>query len=536
SEIKLLKTLIVENRSNLEELRLAEQDSEAQDTQDSAKYTHVLTPDGRIPYPQEQKPQVSSKQPRSPRGRSPISDPVHSKTEYPEAEKADEEVSDLEGKDPEDKTDPCRTDKEARKINAIQEGLTQPPPPYRGPSETSMHRESNLLLQMVPYTSGFLNPRPPQYPITGTRGPDNDVKSGMQEATSNIRLLLDKWTKPGSGPVADLLAEEAAKDADREAELRPDSTANAHPAPRKRATTAENDPYHDSDYNVRDDNSPTSSFHRPTPNYKRPSVGDDFLTELRLRRAGIVYMKRNKFQLFHYVDNECFYTSNLVPPHTMQSREIQYTELGQGLVKKEALDLLGYSYEQIPSGHLSIVGDLSMFAIEELVQLSYQALQRTLDVQSEGRCGSRSRHQKFDFTDQSYKEEDWRPACADYDDRRPDGFGTQRDTRRGTSRGTGNNRTKRRHRPAPAITTLEEIDRARDRLAILRTREVESEKANDSQRVADLRNYAIPDQEKKVSELRKKLKDHQRDKFRHPEVDTESESGDRDDLPATNGV
>lgn len=196
-----------------------------------------------------------------------------------------------------------------------------------------------------------------------------------------------------------------------------------------------------------------------------------------------------------------------------------------------------------------------------------------------------------DFYDQSHKDEDWRPARAGYDDRRPDGLGTQSDTRphgsrvpppplatrmpnrviyndlresrmpglqaterqgsvqrnftvagdrattgRGTSRGTGNNRTKRQHRPEPATTTSDEIDRALDRLALLRTREAESEKANDSQRVADLRNYAIPDQEKIISELRKKLNDHRGDKFRHPEVDTESESSDRDDLPATNGV
>lgn len=104
--------------------------------------------------------------------------------------------------------------------------------------------------------------------------------------------------------------------------------------------------------------------------------------------------------------------------------------------------------------------------------------------------------------------------------------GDRATTGRGTSTGTGNNRTKRQHRPEPATTTSDEIDRALDRLALLRTREAESEKANDSQRVADLRHYAIPDQEKIISELRKKLNDHQSDKFRHPEVGTESESGD----------
>lgn len=218
SEIKLLKTLTIENKSNLEELRLAEQDSEAQDPHDSAKYTHVRTHDGRIPYPQGQKPQVTFKEPRGPRGRSPTSDSLHSESEYSKAEK--EEVSDQEGKDPEDKTDPRRTDKEAREfIHARQEVSTQPPPPYRGPSETSIHRESNLLLQMVPYSSRFLNPPSAQHFLTGTQGPDNDVKSGMQEATNNIRLLLDKWTNPGSAPVADLLAQEAAKDAEREASV-----------------------------------------------------------------------------------------------------------------------------------------------------------------------------------------------------------------------------------------------------------------------------------------------------------------------------
>ncbi|KAL9013387.1 MAG: hypothetical protein Q9173_001915 [Seirophora scorigena] len=341
SEIKLLKTLIIENRSNLEELRLAEQDSGAQDTHDSGKNIHVRTLDGHVPYPQEQEPQSAFKRPRSPRGRSYSPNPLHSETEYSEAEKGDEEVSDLEGKDPEDKIDPHRTDNDARKVNAIQERSTQPPPPYRGPSETSMHRESNLLLQMVPHASRILNPRSPQYLLTGTQGPDNDVKSGMQEATSNIRLLLDKWTNPGSAPIADLLAQEAAEDAEREVELRLDSTVNAHLAPRQRVTTAEDDPYYDSDYNVLDDNPP---IYWPGPHYKSRSMGDDILKYLRSRRAGIVYTKRNNFQQFHYVDHECFYIYHLVPGHMMQSREVQYTELGQGLVKKEALDLLGYSY------------------------------------------------------------------------------------------------------------------------------------------------------------------------------------------------
>ena len=36
------------------------------------------------------------------------------------------------------------------------------------------------------------------------------------------------------------------------------------------------------------------------------------------------------------------------------------TELGLGLVRKEALDLLGYSYEQTPSGQFSIADNLDM--------------------------------------------------------------------------------------------------------------------------------------------------------------------------------
>ena len=90
-------------------------------------------------------------------------------------------------------------------------GIGLPPSENQHRLEPSVHRESELLLQLIPYSPRPTDPRKQQLLISGVV----DTKSKrpvMQEATESIRLLLDKWTTSGSAPVSDVLSEEAAKD------------------------------------------------------------------------------------------------------------------------------------------------------------------------------------------------------------------------------------------------------------------------------------------------------------------------------------
>ncbi len=219
-EIKLLKTFIVENYSNLEELRRAEHEYSARETRSQSGDAYVKPENStNRPPAQEQEyrapiihPSNAPEMPRSPS--------FHSDTESLGFDASDDEASDQERKDPEDKPDPRRTGQGPNVNNVVQKHTPQPPPPpYEGPSESNVHRESNLLLQMVPYRPASSDPLRPRFLLTGGQVQNNDGKSGMEEATASVRLLLDKWTNPGSAPISDLLGEEAANDSERKASV-----------------------------------------------------------------------------------------------------------------------------------------------------------------------------------------------------------------------------------------------------------------------------------------------------------------------------
>lgn len=73
-------------------------------------------------------------------------------------------------------------------------------------------------------------------------------------------------------------------------------------------------------------------------------------------------MKSNQFKQVHYVDQYPIYVCALVPSHIIPYNEWKplHTELGKGLVRKEALDLLGYSYTETEMGTFSLSGDLDL--------------------------------------------------------------------------------------------------------------------------------------------------------------------------------
>ncbi len=75
-----------------------------------------------------------------------------------------------------------------------------------------MHRESNVLLQMIPYKPKAPDRIRSDRLIPAGQGPDVNTKSVTQEATNSVRLLLDKWTTSGSAPISNVLDEEAARE------------------------------------------------------------------------------------------------------------------------------------------------------------------------------------------------------------------------------------------------------------------------------------------------------------------------------------
>ena len=81
---------------------------------------------------------------------------------------------------------------------------------------------------------------------------------------------------------------------------------------------------------------------------------------LRSTRGGIYYIKSNTFKQVHFVDNYPIYTCNFVPSNMVPDNEDKFlnTELGSGLIRKEALNLLSYSYTRSETGNFSIKGDL----------------------------------------------------------------------------------------------------------------------------------------------------------------------------------
>lgn len=105
------------------------------------------------------------------------------------------------------------------------------------------------------------------------------------------------------------------------------------------------------------------NFWKPSHHYsQRPErqLGDEILAALRSTRGGIYYTKSNQFRQTHYVDQYPIYTCKFVPSSMAigYDRKPLDTELGRGLIRKEALDLLGYSYIETETGNFSISGDL----------------------------------------------------------------------------------------------------------------------------------------------------------------------------------
>ena len=84
--------------------------------------------------------------------------------------------------------------------------------PISGIPYSSPFRESNLLLQMVPYNPFGTGPLLSDRLIGSGHIVDSGTTSATQEVTKSVRLLLDKWTTSGSAPISNILDEEAARE------------------------------------------------------------------------------------------------------------------------------------------------------------------------------------------------------------------------------------------------------------------------------------------------------------------------------------
>lgn len=99
--------------------------------------------------------------------------------------------------------------------------------------------------------------------------------------------------------------------------------------------------------------------------------GGELLTALRSTRGGIHYVKSNQYKQVHFVDDRPIYTCALVPPHLIPYGEdkAMNTELSKGLIRKEALDLLGYSYTELETGNFSVSSNLKVVCEKYLIHM-----------------------------------------------------------------------------------------------------------------------------------------------------------------------
>ena len=96
---------------------------------------------------------------------------------------------------------------------------------------------------------------------------------------------------------------------------------------------------------------------------------------MRSMRGGIYYMKSNNFKQKHYVDQRLIFVCYLVPSHMVPEKEdkVLNTELGRGLIRREALDLFAYSYMETETGNFSISGNLRLVSERFTINLLFSS-------------------------------------------------------------------------------------------------------------------------------------------------------------------
>jgi len=219
-EIKLLKTFIMESYNNLMELRRAEQSIEIerpfQPMSGGNAHLGVQNPyrdDSTLP--QNPMGGLEAYEPPIPRSPTPTSSARGSESGDSSSDDGvddDADANSTKSQDQQDQGHPGFAGDTSNTGGLIPGLPSRPRLPHDDAAKPRVHRESNLLLQIVPYKPVSLNPGNSDRLILGVHGPASESKSITGGATDSVRLLLEKWTTSGAAPVSDILDEEAAKE------------------------------------------------------------------------------------------------------------------------------------------------------------------------------------------------------------------------------------------------------------------------------------------------------------------------------------
>lgn len=236
-EINLLKTFIMESYNSLGELKRAEQSTDAEEQYQSTSRgntypaTHHLRDASSVLYP-DPVDGSNRHEPRIGRSSSPASRASDSENEDINlgSETDDSEDNDDDADDADDNSY-SRANNDSHKSKnqndhdhsnimsnrfseeeLVSKVSLQPQSSLSNGMSYTRRRESDFLLQMVPYRPRPLRQINSDRLIPYKQDPDDDTKDLSQGATNSVRLLLDKWTNSGSAPVSEILTEEATKE------------------------------------------------------------------------------------------------------------------------------------------------------------------------------------------------------------------------------------------------------------------------------------------------------------------------------------
>lgn len=90
-------------------------------------------------------------------------------------------------------------------------------------------------------------------------------------------------------------------------------------------------------------------------------IGNEILMAMRSTRGGIYYAKTSPHKQVFFVDGSPIYTCLFVPEELIPDGEadiFRTTELIDGIVRRGALNLLGYVYADVEFGKFAIEADL----------------------------------------------------------------------------------------------------------------------------------------------------------------------------------
>ena len=90
-------------------------------------------------------------------------------------------------------------------------------------------------------------------------------------------------------------------------------------------------------------------------------IGIEILHAMRSTRGGIYYAKTSTYKQVFFIDSRPIFTCFFIPEELIPEGEaykFDTTELLDGMIRKAALDLLGYVYRDVEVGKFAVQADL----------------------------------------------------------------------------------------------------------------------------------------------------------------------------------